>query len=150
SSPLKQTLLELCRSGEPEHQLDALRALKDLRDPSVISDILPLLSSPDDRVREAAAEALGELGETQPERVGAVLLPLLSDEVHLVRDQVVEILGKPRYQGAIEPLKGLLHSDPEWLVRASSAEALGNFADPSILPDLEQALEEDEEESVQG
>jgi HEAT repeat protein len=55
-----------------------------------------------------------------------------------------------RYQGALEPLKRLLHDDPEWIVRASAAEALGNYTNPSLLSDLEQAVEEDEEPSVRG
>ena len=38
-----------------------------------------------------------------------------------------------------------MHDDSDWIVRASAAEALGNLEDASILPDLEDALYDEED-----
>jgi HEAT repeat protein len=144
-----ETLLAMVQSGDPDQQHEALCAFIDLGDASVISSILPLVSSPDAWIRRLSAEALDELGSASDERIEPALLPLLTDPDSMVRNAAAEafcLFGTP---AAIEPLKRLLHADPDWVVRASAAEALGNIGDPSVLGDLEQALE-DEYPAVQA
>jgi HEAT repeat protein len=150
TTPDIQALLDDCRSGDSTRQVNALIELNKLHVASAVSEIVPLLSSPDADVREESARALGYLGKPERARIGPALLPLLDDTSASVRAEAAEALGLLGYPPeAVESLKRLLHQDPDWLVRASAAEALGNFGDVSTLGDLTQALE-DEESTVQA
>jgi len=135
-----------CRSGDPDRQIPALIELIKIHDENSLSEIVPLLGSSDEQVRAEAARAVGYLGGAQTMSLGQQLLPLLSDAEELVRDEAVEALGLLIYPPAIDPLKRILHTDSSWLVRSSAAEALGNYQDASILPDLEQVLRDSQEE----
>jgi HEAT repeat protein len=135
-----------CRSGDPDRQLPALLELIKLHDEASLPDITPLLTSSDEQVRAEAARAVGYLGSAQASSLGPLLLPLLNDADEMVRDEAVEALGLVVYPPASAVLKGLLHNDPAWLVRASAAEALGNYQDSTLLPELEQVLHDRQEE----
>jgi len=140
-----ETLLEACKSGDPMHQVAAIIELIKLHADIVALELVPLLSSPDENVREESARALGYLGQKDVAVVGPALLKALNDSEELVREEAAEALGTLGYTPAVQHLKSLLHNDPSWLVRASAAEALGNFADSSITSDLEQALHDEYE-----
>lgn len=137
-----------CRSGDPDQQLPALLELITIHDEPSVSDIAPLLTSPDEQVRAEAARAVGYLGSTQAASLGPLLVPLLNDSDELVRDEATEALGLLIYPPARDALKGVLYNDPAWLVRASAAEALGNYQDVSLLPVLEQVLHNPKEETT--
>ena len=144
-------LLDDCRSGNYDRQLAAMFELRDFHITEASTTIGELLSSPDDILRSTAADVLGHLGEDDLETVGPLLMKVLDDPVGLVRTEATEALGQLAFTPAIERLKFLLHNDPEWTVRASAAEALGNFPDEAdtLMVDLEQALS-DEEPSVRA
>jgi HEAT repeat protein len=137
-----------CRSGDTDKQLSALLELIKIHDEPSLPDIVPLLSSSDEQVRAEAARAVGYLGSLQTAALAPQLQTLLSDANEMVRDEAVEALGLLIYPPAIATLKGILHHDPSWLVRASAAEALGNYQDVTILSDLEQVLRDPQEESA--
>ena len=136
-----------CRSGDTDKQLAALLELIKIHDEASLSDIAPLLSSSDEQVRAEAARAVGYLGSSQIATLAPQLQSLLSDANEMVRDEAVEALGLLTYPPAITDLKGIVHNDPSWLVRASAAEALGNYQDVTLLSDLEQVLRDPHEES---
>lgn len=136
-----------CRSGDTDKQLAALLELIKIHDEASLPDIVPLLSSADEQVRAEAARAVGYLGSSQTATLAPQLQALLSDANEMVRDEAVEALGLLIYPPVVATLKGILHNDPSWLVRASAAEALGNYPDVTILPDLEQVLRDPQEES---
>jgi HEAT repeat protein len=147
SQPDIKSLRADCRSGDPDKQLPALLELIKLHDEPSLPDITPLLTSPDEQVREEAARAVGYLGSAQASSLGPLLLPLLSDSNELVRDEAVEALGLVIYPPASTALKDILRNDPSWIVRASAAEALGNYQDATILPELDQVLHDQQEEA---
>ncbi|WP_433681606.1 HEAT repeat domain-containing protein [Nocardia sp. CA-119907] len=96
-------------------------------DGRAVEDILPLVESRDVAVRSEAARAIGFLGMAQVSVVGPVLLRMLSDYDEMVRNEAAESLGLVRYGPAVDVLVDLLRADPSWIVRASIAEALGNY-----------------------
>lgn len=103
------------------------------------------ISSPVEEIRVCAAEALGVLGNTPQHReeTAHVLLGALSDPADEVRRAAVEALAAWRSRPARDRLVEILRTDPNDLVRASAAEALGDVGDAAILPALLAALADD-------
>lgn len=151
AQPDVQALLTDCRSGDPDKQIAALIELIKLNDKNIVPELLKmdLLSSPDENVRIETVRAFGYLGKQEIERIGPNLLEMLSESSELLRNEIVETLGLLIYPPAVELLKNILHNDPDWIVRCSAAETLGNYKNKELLPDLEQALR-DEEPTVQA
>jgi HEAT repeat protein len=138
--------------------------------------VVPLLvqALQDYKVRRAACEALGAIGDPQAiphlaqalqdeawevckaacEALGAIgdpqaippLLQALQDEDRSVRAAACKALGKIGDPQAIPPLLQALQ-DEAWWVRAEACEALGAIGDPQAIPPLLQALQ-DEARSV--
>lgn len=148
NTPTRKVLLDDIRSRDPVRQTGALIELIKLRDEGVTPEIMPLLSSPDEEVRAEAARALGYLGYAEREKIGPELLKLLDDREWQVRDEAALALGSLTYAPAIERLRYLVRHDPNWIVRASVAEALGAFSDEAILSDLELVLQDKNEETA--
>jgi HEAT repeat protein len=140
-------LLDNCHSPDPVKQREAVNKLARLHAVHALPEILSLLTSPDEDVQEASIHALEALGTKDPERVVPALLAVLHDLDWYKRMRAVQALGHLSSPSALEPLKTLLHTDPNETVRASAAEALGSYSNEAVLSDLEQALS-DEDESV--
>jgi HEAT repeat protein len=145
AAQIKQLLRDL-RSHNPDQQIDALIELIKMEAREAVPAIMPLLASSNVSVRADSARALGYLATVGDKKAGAALVSMLRDTETLVRSEATEAIGTMRYRPAIDPLKTLLKQDPEWLVRASAAEALGNIGDPSVIPELEQSLEDEMDE----
>ncbi len=141
-------LLANAHASDPLEQVQTLMELIKLHDESATPSILDLLSSADDDVRAESARALGYLGERYRERIGPALLKLVNDRSQRVRNEAVEALGSQPCPGAKEVLTQVLQSDPDWVVRASAAEALGNYQDESLVTKLEQVLRDSHEEPM--
>jgi hypothetical protein len=137
-------LPDLIRSLRSRSSTDRLRASKDLaRLGSLARDALPtlvlLLRDDDAKVREAAAQAVGQMG--------AAALPTLADMLahpdKYVRRQAVWALGKlgPQAKPALTGVcRGLRDTDPR--TASGAAQALGNMgADAAdAVPALTEAM----------
>jgi len=91
-----------------------------------------------DSVREAAAAALGRIGDA-----AAVpgLLAALRDESRQVREAAAEALGEigaPAVPGLLAALR-----DADWRVRRAAAAALGEIGDAAAVPGLLAALRDE-------
>lgn len=148
TSPDTKTLLANAHSDDPLKQVQALIELIKLHDESAALEILDLVSSADEDVRAESARALGYLGDRYRESIGPALLKLVDDENQRVRNEAVEALGLQPYPPAREALTKVLQRDPSWVVRASAAEALGNYQDESLVTNLEQVLRDNNEEPI--
>ena len=142
-------LIERCRSGDPDAQIDAALRLRDLGAESAAADVARLLASPDAVVRETAASVLGVLGGGDRAAAGRALVTALGDREPLVRSGAADALGMLRVHDALPQLRHALSADPEPLVRASAAESLGDLVDAAALPELVGALD-DEDDAVRG
>lgn len=148
--PIIKSLLEDCHSNDPSRQTPAIMELKDmeLEDmeiPEVCATLIELLASPENNVRELAIEALGWLGDKEIETVGPALMKMLTDLEELVRAEAIDALSLLSYKKAKDAVTFLLCNDPDWVVRASAAEALSHIADvgdAKILEALQLALED--------
>lgn len=92
-------------------------------------------------VRQAAAAALGELGDPQ---AVPVLVEALEDEYMHVRQAAAYALMRVGDDTTVEPLIARLR-DTEEVVRNIAANALGEIGDARALPELERVAAQDTE-----
>lgn len=136
-------LLEDCLSGEPSRQAPAIMKLQELEAYEAVPILIELLAPPVRNIRGCAIEALGWLGYEDSESIGHLLLNILNDSDELIRSDTFDALARLEYKPAVEAARDLLKNDPDWVVRASAAEALADIAcigDSETLADLESAL----------
>lgn len=138
-------LIDKCKSGVPQEQVMAIHRLGDHHAYSAAPTLVKLLQSPDAVVRSTAAQYLGLLGSKDPEHVGPALLRALDDGEAIVRAEIVDALASLGYLPGLEKIKALLIQDPDALVRACAAEALGDLGNQEVLPELELSLTDDDE-----
>ena len=131
--------LEELQSADPDKRIEALNALHNLETPLEVPISIDLIvSDPDPEVRAEAAFLLRSLSEAGT--AGPPLLQALDDEYRMVRSNAAETVGYLHYTPAIGRLRTLLHTDAYWFVRAAAAEALGRLKDEASIPDLQQAI----------
>ncbi len=103
-----------------------------------VEPLIAALKDAEWRVRKAAAEALGAIGDA---RAVEPLIAALKDEEWDVRAAAAKALGAIGDARAVEPLIAAL-KDAEWRVRLAAAEALGKIKDPRAVEPLIAALKE--------
>jgi HEAT repeat protein len=115
-----------------------------------IQALLGSLDDQDKDVRGTSSRSMSQLG--------AVAVPLLLDSLKSNKSSIRELtvdslleLG-PKAQPAVDPLIGLLHSDPEGSVRFRTAGALGAIGDasPKVLEALEASVAGDKDPTVRA
>ena len=111
-------------------------------EPSLVSAVRDLTTSPDPKVREEAAATLGELGD--PEALPALVESLETDSAIEVRESALVSLQRL----GLEELVWLLlnHDDPR--IRAAAARGLNALRDARALDPLLQALSSDDDPGV--
>jgi HEAT repeat protein len=95
-------------------------------------DLAALIDDRDARVRKAAVQSLGKIGDTQ---AGAVAMHLLRDPAPFVRAHAARALGELEYTQAAAPVAELL-GDADWWVRAAakgSLEMMGGEVWPVLM-----------------
>jgi HEAT repeat protein len=90
-------------------------------------------------IREAAAAALGQLGD--PDSADA-LMKALSDPAENVRWFAIEGLGKLGATQAVPRIAEMLAADESRIVRAVAAATLGDLGQPAAIPPLRAALQD--------
>ena len=115
------------------------RALLQIEDrATVCKTLIAALKDENFRVREHAAEALGDIkgkGAVEP------LIGALNDNVSRVRSNAAEALGEIKDPRAVEPLINTLKDKDAW-VRRGAAEALGGINDSRAVEPLIAALKD--------
>lgn len=106
--------------------------------------LVEMLSHEVSQVREAAAEALGWIGDI---RAYDALYALLHDDSEQLREVGVEALGRLGDVRAVASIILALKDTSEW-VRRASAVALGELGDRRAIDPLSEAMH-DEDEMVQ-
>jgi HEAT repeat protein len=96
--------------------------------------VIQLLNTDARRVSEAAARALGEMGDTS-------VLPHLIQGLDFVRDEAAEALGKLGDIRAVEPLLAALGKYFSGSVPNPLAVALARLKDPRAIPVLADLLQ---------
>jgi HEAT repeat protein/predicted amidohydrolase len=125
---------------DAEHRLLAVKRIGMNFNPKYIPQILNATKDPDARVREAALEALGAIGEADP--VIDSVIDALKDPELKVQFAAIKVLGELRSIKAIKPLIKLIdHPDPE--IRSAIAVALGHIEDKNALSPLIDLLKDE-------
>lgn len=100
-----------------------------------VDAVIPLLDrvhDPEGDVREAAATALGEIGDV---RAALALVGISQDPIPEVRLAAARALGRLRGEVSTRTLLGLVHDTmPE--VRSAALDGLARIADPATVPTL--------------
>jgi HEAT repeat protein len=134
--------------GYWEVRAAAAQALGELREQALVAPLLKALQDESDfTVRQSLVRALGKCKQ---ERSIKLLMQLLRDQDQnwQVREAAAWSLGKFGRTVPIWPLVEALFSDPDEMVRAAAARALGEIEPPGIHPMLEGMMRGNEDEDV--
>ena len=107
--------------------------------PAAVEPLLAALGDDKHPVRQGAALALGDLGDT---RALPGLAERLQDDHEAVLQAAALSLGKLRSAEAVTPLLDALHDESE-RVRRAAVNALGLIGDRRALPELERVAARD-------
>ena len=102
--------------------------------------LIAALKDPSARVREAAAGALGRIGDP---RAMVPLTEALSDEAREVRMSAARALGRLEQPAATAALAAAV-ADSDWVVRQEAVDSLGRLGSPQAVPSLITALDDKE------
>ena len=116
-------LLPFLRHPREMRRIAAVNALRDIGDPAVVPELMPLLGDEFFTVREAAARALSTFGR-DGERA---LLDALPASEGAARRHIIRTLGVMKSRRAVKPLRRLL-KDPDSGVHVDAEEALTSIA----------------------
>lgn len=130
-------------NAEIKARLEAIEGLGDEDAAKALPKLLGALADKDPRIRGAAAEALGEVGDASA--VEALGKSLTADTDSDVREAIAEALGEIGSPTAIPALRaGLRDSDDD--VREAVVDALGAIGGPDAERVLRQALSDPDED----
>lgn len=117
-----------------------------IRHRAAVSDLIVTLNVPNDEVRAAATNALGNIGDL---RAVPALIRLLQNRAEpvCIRDTAAYALGMTRSPDAVPTLLDAL-DDPAPSVRRCAAEALGHCGDERVLPVLQAILQRENEDDT--
>jgi HEAT repeat protein len=122
--PMRQHLETGIRHGV---QIRAIQALGEIRDTKAIEPLIKKLGDPLHEIWQAAAEALGKMGEPAVES----LIQALKDEKWDVRTGAARSLGGIGDNKAVDPLIQAL-KDRNLTVRIHATEALVKIGEPAV------------------
>jgi HEAT repeat protein len=131
-------LIELARSELPDTRWWALRAIATLPTAGAASPLLAAVSDPDPGVRSCAIFALGQRRESSAVPALINCLKDSSGFVARLAADALEQIGQPAVPALIEALKAA-----DAPTRRLAARALAHLKDPSAIPALFGALEDD-------
>jgi HEAT repeat protein len=134
-------------STVPDERRDAIRTLASVGTQAALSALRESLKHPLRDVRSAAAEALGEIGDSMA--VPALIEALNDDPMGSVRSTAAKALGSIKDPSAVHALVKAL-KDPVGSVRAAAAKALGGIQDPVAAPALIETLNDNYEQVLRA
>ena len=130
------------RSSDAKTRYDGAEALASIPGPRSLAILEKLLAGDaDGRVRQAAASALGRLGDAS---AATALIAALRDASPPARFAAVRALGALRAGAAVPALSALL-GDPDPSMRRTAALELGQIGDPAAKEALKGSLADSDE-----
>jgi HEAT repeat protein len=130
-------LTKAAHASDKTLSLEALNALSKIKDRSAGAQLIDLLDSPDEEIKQQASVTIGILRTSQA--VPKLQSIYENDSDQKSKEKAMEGLA---YLGA--PVSVPLFSKALWsderAIRAAAAEGLARAADPKVLPELEKAV----------
>jgi HEAT repeat protein len=131
-------LIEVMRTGSPNKQFEAVKALSQIEDPRVKMAMLEALRKSNPAIRIAA---LGALERMAIPDTSTTVERCLQDSNPSVRGAAVEAMRACGGANAVPALLKMLH-DESWEVRQSTLKALGDVADPASVEEVAKLLDD--------
>ncbi len=131
-----EPLVEMMRTGTPDKQFSAVKALGEINDPRIIKVMVEALNKPNPGIRIAALGILER--HADPDSFEAVER-LLKDGNPSVRGAVIEAMAKCGGQRAAPGLIRAL-KDTSWEVRNAAVKALGALGAVAAVDGISQLL----------
>jgi cyclophilin family peptidyl-prolyl cis-trans isomerase/HEAT repeat protein len=135
------TLVRLAQDREPDVVVQALRALGGLQDARGTGAVLAALGSPNLELKLEALRALQQLPSDPSLR--ARVVPYVGHELAWIRAAALGALARVDREDFAMVLSGM-DLDPDWMVRAGLATALGEVGDESSLSLLFAMLKDED------
>lgn len=145
NTPPPPTSMKKEYAAHISEQVGAAASLGDARIASSVPSLLPLLRSPEDDLRTAAAEALIKIGDRS---ISSSLITNLSSTDANLRRVSARILGELREPSALTALTTTMAQDTDELVRATAARAIGRIGGTQSLQPLLRAMSLDTSRAV--
>jgi HEAT repeat protein len=137
-----EALIKALKDSDRSVRHSVVVALGMFADNRAVEPITRILQSdPFGEERGEAARALGKIGASSS---AASLTTALGDADERVRALAAEALGRLKGVKPLQPLIAILQKDPSFMVRRSTAEALGEMGDSQAVPPLIEALRDKE------
>ncbi|SRR5579875_1270197 len=133
--------------ADPRVRVEALRQLRDVKDPRADFLLIRAISDPDTRVRVKAIDMLGARGNKDAVEPMCQLLFLRSTEP-VVRMHIAAALGRIGDERAAKPLIQYLYEATDERSRGTAVFALGEIGDRSATDVLTTAATEDPSPTV--
>jgi len=140
----RQALLKMLQHEDSDARMQALDAVEALGDPSLIDDVMPLLSD-EVSVRRMALGTLGELATkgknpAVTQEVGERIKELVDDSDPTVRNEAIAVLGDLKDRSALPQMIRAL-GDADLAVRGMTLTSLAKLGDPAALPHVRQVYQ---------
>jgi len=131
-------LIDLLKNKQAHVRVEAARVLGLWGEPTIATNLFPLVTDRDPLVARTAANALGRLGYADSR---SVLADALATSPPFVQERITWALGELRATTAVPAIIALLHRRDD-SVETAAAEALGKLGNPQAIPALRQVLTE--------
>jgi HEAT repeat protein len=130
---------------DPRKVGEALEQLRKLKAKEAVPNVVPLLKSENNALREAAAFALEEMGDKSAvdPLIASIDLASSAKGADLANKRIAEALGELGDPKAVPELLKMTNSK-SWFVQKEAVDALGKLKDPRSLPVLIKLVEADE------
>jgi ATP-dependent Clp protease ATP-binding subunit ClpC len=136
-------LLSLIRAPQVPLRLAAMDACRERKETELWSELLRLVDSPEQRIRQKLAEILGSRTDAAAEEV---LRTLLNDADENVRQAALKSTGdRPEFRAAHE---AALAKDSDWNVRHAAANALDQQKTVEVVKALFESMQREDVEWI--
>ncbi len=134
--PVVRDLVQMLPLASNKLRFRIIMTLCEIKDESVIPDLIPYLQSDSPTIQAVVAQFLGEFGDE------SAVEPLIgqltqNSEMHSLT-WTIQALGKLRAKKAVNPLIQIMHKADTGSTRYTAIEALGLIGDPSAINEIMQ------------
>lgn len=140
SSSSVEQIQQMLGSEKSGDRIKAINQLREIDPATAFTLIQPLCDDRNTRVRYAAVSQISTLGEQDKSKAYEVLTASLGDPEPDVQAAAADSLGALKLTDALDDLRELYETTPEWLVQMSVIACLGEMGDRRAFDLLESAL----------
>jgi HEAT repeat protein len=150
---LRAEIGRLQSATDTKRIIDSIEELRSDTSPASIPFLAPFIRHPDEQVALAAVEAIEFLSIATTDGIPVLSEALESNVSPTVKRRIVEALYEQRTEVGggmvlVEPLIGVLESDPDPMVRVDAARHIGALGEVEAIPALRKRLDAEKDDRV--